>query len=371
MKQQFLSVALIAGSLLVLTSCNKDDNEPTIVPYTVPETYNFDNVEYQEATARVKMLDGLNKYVSTTQSNMNKVVLDQSKANALWTNSGNPFDTTWLNSTGVNIAEKTADAAIYKGYVDALVTLSVQELTPAANSAAGYIARNAGKIMVNDKGLEYVQAIQKGTMGAMLFNEAISILETVPTSDNVASIEGKGTAMAHNFDLAFGYFSVPVNYDTTAAFATANRPSLQFWGNYIRERGLYINAHYHLWKAFRTGRAAIQAKDYNVVKQQVDIIKEYWEKVAAASAWAYITAPQSQSGNLASQFHGLSEGYGFIAALKYRPANSKLTAPNYQKLVEILGPTANLYDLVADPAFTKLKEAKEILKSAYGQLQAD
>jgi len=369
MKKIFFPVLAIA--VFTLNACKKDNNGPVVEPYTVPETYSFQNVDYKEATARVRMLDGINKYASKTQSSMDKVTLDQTKVDNMWTNSNSPFDTAWLNTSGVSISEKTADPDTYKGYLDELVAASAQDLTPAANGTAGYIARNSGKILVNANGLEFVQAIQKGTMGAALFKEATLLLDQVPGSDNTKNIEGTGTAMAHNFDLAFGYFSVPENYDTTTAFATENKPVLLFWGNYIRERGLYINAHEILWKAFRTGRAAIAANDTKVVTEQVDIIKEYWEKVAAAAAWAYITAPQSQSGNLASQFHGLSEGFGFVSSLKYRPSSSSLTAENYTKLTAILGPEANFYDLVNDASFTKLNEAKDILRAAYGQLQAE
>ena len=367
---KFLSGAILSLTLFSLTSCDKDSDGPSIAPYNIPSSYTFENVDFTEATAQVKMLDGINKYMSKAQANTDKVPLDQSKVDNLWNNTGNAFDTAWLNSTGLSLAEITSDAPTFKGYLDALVTLSNQDLTPAADGSAGFIARNAGKILVSDKGLEYVQAIQKGTMGAALFKEAMYLLDLVASSDNNTVVPGEGTEMAHTFDLAFGYFSIPVNYDTTAEFATNNRPGLLFWGNYIRERGLYIEAHDKIWKAFRTGRAAIVAKDIATVNKQVGIIKEYWEKVAAAAAWAYITIPQGQSGNLASQFHALSEGFGFIASLKYRPSTSKLSDAQYQQLVDILGPDTNLYELISDPAFTQLNAAKEILKTAYGQLQA-
>jgi hypothetical protein len=367
---------LITGSILALalflfTSCDKDSDGPSVAPYTVPAAYTFDDVNYTEATAHVKMLDGINKYLGKAQSSMDKVVLEQSKVDNLWTNTGNAFDTAWLNTTGLSLAEITSDAPAFKAYLDALVSLSAQDLTPAADGTAGYIARNAGKILVSDKGLEYVQAFQKGMMGAALFKQAMDLLTEVPLSDNNNVVPGEGTEMAHKFDLAYGYFSLPTNYDTSAEFATNNRPSLLFWGNYLRERGLYIQANDIIWKAFRTGRAAIVAKDMPEVNEQVGIIKEYWEKLAAAAAWAYVTIPQSSAGNLASQFHALSEGAGFIAALKYRPQTSKLTDAQYQELLGIFGPDANLYDLVSDPSFTQLNAAKEILRSAYGQLQAD
>jgi hypothetical protein len=48
-----------------------------------------------------------------------------------------------------------------------------------------------------------------------------------------------------------------------------------------------------------------------------------------------------------------------------------LTDAQYQELVSILGPDANLYELVNDPSFVQLNAAKEILRTAYGQLQAE
>ncbi len=43
---------------------------------------------------------------------------------------------------------------------------------------------------------------------------------------------------------------------------------MPLWGGYLYERGRYIQAGHNLFKAFRTGRAAIVAKDIKVVKAQ-------------------------------------------------------------------------------------------------------
>jgi hypothetical protein len=364
-----LTAALMAGTLLVFSACKKDKDD-SVAPYTVPDTYTFDNVDFTEATATVRMVVNVNGYIGTTQSNMNQVKLDQTKITNLWNNTGNAFDTAWLNTSGYNLAAKTSDAAIIKGALDALTLLSNQPLTPATTTTAGYYSRNAGKIMVSNKGIEFVQAFQKGSMGATLFSQAIQLLDKVPTSDNNTVTPGKGTEMAHNFDLAFGYLAVPLNYDTTTAFSTANKAAMPLWGGYLYERGRYIQAGYNLFKAFRTGRAAIVAKDNKVVKAQVDSIKLYWEKLAAAAAWEYSQLPKSQAGNLASQLHSLSEGCGFVAALKYRSANSPLSAAKYAELLGLFSPDSNFYDLINDPTYAKLNQAKEILKAAYGNLQA-
>jgi hypothetical protein len=137
------------------------------------------------------------------------------------------------------------------------------------------------------------------------------------------------------------------------------------WGGYLAERGKPIQAGGILFEAFRKGRAAIGAKDYPVRDQQVKIIQETWERLAGAAALAYVTIPQASAsvGNLGTQFHALSEGYGFVLALKYRPANSKLTDANYQKLLAVLN--TNFYTLVNEANFAKLKEAEAILKTTY------
>jgi hypothetical protein len=143
-----------------------------------------------------------------------------------------------------------------------------------------------------------------------------------------------------------------------------NRPLL--WGGYLAERGKPIQAGGKLFEAFRKGRAAIAAKDYAVRDAAIKTIQDTWEELAAIAALNYVTVPQSSSsiGNLGTQFHALSEGYGFILALKYRSASSKLTDANYQRLVQII--STNFYTLVDEPNFAKLNEAKTILQTTYG-----
>ena len=129
--------ALLVTALFSLTACDKDDDGPNIPQYTIPDSYSFDNANFEEATARVKMLDNINKYLGTAQASMDKVTLDQTKLDNMWVNSGNAFDTAWLNTTGVSLSEITGDAPTFKGYIDALAALSAEDLTPAADGTAG------------------------------------------------------------------------------------------------------------------------------------------------------------------------------------------------------------------------------------------
>lgn len=354
-----LPLLLLISSFVAFTSCDKDDTDQ-IEPYDVPATYNFNGADYNASTARVKMAVELNSYLGSGST----TILSQQKANQLFTNTNAPFTNTDLNTFNVNLAEKTADATLFQGFIDQQVANSSANTTPATDGTSGFIPRGSGKILVGPQGLVYNQAFAKGMMGSLFFKEAMTILSTIPSEDNTPKTEGV-TAMQRRWDEAFGYLGIPADYDTAKAYANTdpNRPLL--WGGYLAERGKPIQAGGILFEAFRKGRAAIGAEDYVVRDQQIKVIQETWEKLAAVSALSYVTSTQASSnvGNLGNQFNYLSEGYGFVLALKYRPAGSKLTEANYQKLIEVL--TTNYYTLVNEPGFAKLKEAETILKTTY------
>ncbi|KAA9327425.1 DUF4856 domain-containing protein [Adhaeribacter soli] len=352
----------LACGLIVMSSCKKDDDKveptPQPLPYAVPATYNFAGTDFTSSTNRIKMAVELNSYLGSATN----TILSQSKADNLFNNTNAPFANAELNTSGVNLAEKTADASVYKGFIDQQVITSNSNSTPAANGTAGYVPRGSGKILVNPQGLEYNQAVAKGMMGSLFFKEAMAIMADIKNQDNANQING-ATAMQRKWDEAFGYLAIPTDYDSAKVYQNTdqNRPLL--WGGYLRERGRPIKAGGLLFEAFRKGRAAIGAKDYAVRDQQVKTIQETWERLAGAAALAYVTSPQASTADLGSKFHALSEGYGFVLSLKFRPAGSKLTEANYQKLLSIM--ETNFYTLVNEPNYTKLKEAEAILRSTY------
>lgn len=369
MEKRILGVLAFAVSALVFTACSKDD-DITIQPYTVPATYEFDNVEYAEASGRVSMWAGLTNYLgrSTTRR------LSADTANFLWNNTNSaftaetssniPFSPAQLNSSAFNLAGKTADAVEFKKLIDSMVKISQYYNATASAGVPGKI----GSRLFNHSGLEFNQAVAKGLMGGLVLNQVFAHLDKTVSDDNNTVVAGQGTAMQHDWDLAFGYVGIAKDYDTTTVYAGTDPKRPLAVGGYFGERGRYIKAGGTVAEAFRKGRAAIVAKDYAVRDQAIATIKEFMEKTIAAAAYAYVTIPQS-SNDLAAKFHALSEGYGFMLALKYRPANSKLTAANYQALQGIF--QTNFYDLAADANNTKLKNAQSILTAAYGQLQAN
>lgn len=369
MIKNLFKFVLVAISFTSVTSCSDDDNNETVIPpYDVPATYSFTNVEYKESAARISMWVG---YTGILGKGNNRQ-LSQDTINNLWNNTntsftaetaaGIPYTFDVLNTLSYNLAGKTADAATFKAYADSMVNISQYYSTPASRGVAGKI----GTRIFNYTGLEFNQAVAKGLMGAFSLSNIISIFDKISTDDNTTVVEGQGTAMQHNWDLAFGYVGIPKDYDTSKAYTSAIVDRPFGLGGYFAERGKFIKAGGIVFEAFRKGRAAIAVKDYAVRDAAIATIKEYIEKTLAAAAYNYITAPQTQT-DPASKFHGLSEGYGFVKALKYRAANSKLTAANYQALLDIIN--TDFYVLADDASNTKLKQAQAILTTAYGQLQ--
>ncbi len=359
---------LMIATGMSIVSCKKKKNEEVIPVYTVPATYTFDNIEKSEATGRVSMWAGLTSYLGKAATR----ILSQDTVNNLWNNTGSVFNTeiannlpysvSDINAFAFNVSSKISDATLIKQYIDSQVAMSHFCTTAAAPGVAGKVFSR----LINYSGLEFNQAVAKGLMGALQISQVYINLDKTTTDDNNTVTAGSGTVMQHDWDLAFGYVGLPTDYDSSKAYANteANRPLAI--GGYFRERGQYIKAGGIVFEAFRKGRAAINNKDYKRRDSAITTIKLHLEKTLAAAAYAYLTLSQGSS-DLATRFHALSEGYGFVLALKYRPANSPLTSANYQTLSDIM--KTNFYELVADPSNTKVQQAQAILSTAYGQLQ--
>lgn len=369
MKFNLLTISIFATVSASVLSCKKDNKE-TIAPYTVPATYSFTNVEYKESAARISMWNGYQGLLGKSASRK----LSQDTVDNLWNNvkssftaetaAGIPYTFDVLNTLSFNLAGKSADPAVLKAYADSMVKVSAFFNTPASRGVAGKIGTTR---IFNYTGLEFNQAVAKGLMGSLSLYNVSSLLDNASTADNKTVVAGQGTDMEHKWDLAFGYIGLPKNYDSGKVYVAATDVDRPLGlGGYFGERGKFIKAGGKVFEAFRTGRAAVSARDYAARDAAAATIKEYIEKTLAAAMYNYITAPQTQA-DLGAKFHGLSEGFGFAVALKYRPANSKLTAANYQTLMDIM--KTDFYVLADDASNTKLKQAQAILTAAYGQLQ--
>ncbi len=330
----------VIGSLFI--SCSSDDDNGTGGNEVVaPATYQFERngnstVSYGGQTTRIEMGE---EFISAIKDNT-KTELE---LDGMFTNTGNYFSTSDLNDSGKSIRSKTAASSDYfsasstianaiKAEFDGWIANQVNDVFPNWNTDA--IAGTAGKIQeagggstryVNEKGLEYNQAINKGLIGALMADQMLNnYLSTsvLDAGDNRANndagllAEGKDyTSMEHKWDEGFGYL-----YGTDDALA----PQLgadSFLNKYlsrVENDADFTGIAVDIYDAFKLGRAAIVAKDYTVRDQQAEIIREKISEIIGIRSVYYLQQGKANlTADVGGAFHDLSEGFGFIYSLQF------------------------------------------------------
>ncbi len=326
----YLSV-LVFGSVLVFSSCTDGDGGEEPITYEVPTNYIFSrngesSVSTQGQIDRLDMLSEIKNYLKTGDAGEE---LDADLLLNMFANNNEPFQSEDLNASTKQIEDKTASGDV-QFYTDLFeeaeaVSREVKENgITATKGTGGQIERVAKEtfVNVNAKGWEFTQMIEKGLMGALIYNQ---ILNTYLTGEkvgigveNTALEDGKNyTAMEHHWDEAFGYFGVPLDFPNGEPVLPGNYG--RFWAEYTLARDEDLGVAKSLMTAYITGRAAIVAKDYETRNAQIYKIRELHELVAAATAVHYINAAMMniEENDQGSLLHHLSEAYGFVNAIKY------------------------------------------------------
>lgn len=294
----------------------KDDGScifSTDPAYVVPTTYVFTDgsgastVNYSGQITRMTMLDSLSSYMSKGGTG---TVLSATQLKNMYSNTGSPFGVAALDGSGKQLKDKTfiADQNYFDDLFDSLAVASQSAGGAASNGVAGV----EGGRLFDKNGVELAQVIKKQLMGAIFYYQAMeTYLANLPTDDNVTEVPGEGTAQAHHADEAFGYLGVPIDFP-------ANTTNLHYWGGYCDEVNGAINSSTSLMNAFLKLRAAIVNKDNTTRDAQIQIVREQWERVVAASAILELTEAKEAFGiDNPKMRHVLSEALGFINGLKY------------------------------------------------------
>ncbi|MBB6613026.1 DUF4856 domain-containing protein [Pontibacter sp. Tf4] len=352
-KSKALTFAVLAACT-VFTSCSEDEDDlPT---YTVPTTYNFENVNYSGQTARMAMLGELDTYIKTGNSG---AVLNAQVMKNMYANANAPFADASLNTSGKQLKDKTIATAQaeFESLFDAVATASQSNGAAASPGTAGILTTaDNKKYLVNANGVEYQQVISKGLMGAVFYYQAVEGYLTQekigPTIDNTTVKPGEGTKMEHHWDEAFGYFGAPADFP-------ANTTGLKYWANYSNQVNGALNSNKTLMDAFLKGRAAISAKDMKGKDAAAAAIRTEWERLVVASAIHELNAAKTNIADQAKKSHYLSEAIGFVMGLKYK-TDRKLTNPQYDQVMAKIG--TNLYNTTS----ADITAAIDILSTAYG-----
>ena len=325
-----------------------------------PDSYSFERegvntVSFDGQTTRILMANEL-----LASFNDNTSSLEKLQGMFSHQEGASDFEDADLNDSDKSISSKTAasvdyfmnnatDQALIRADFDGYIQAQVTEVFPnwdvaAVAGTAGQLADEERTRYVSGLGLEYNQLFAKGLIGALMTDQVLNnylspaVLDeadNVANNDTETTEEGASyTTMEHKWDEAYGYV-YPLNADPADPNADLGADS--FLNEYIER--LESDADFagvadEIFQAFKLGRAAIVAKEYDVRDVQAGIIQEKISLIPAVRAIYYLQAGKTtlaqETPNYGSAFHALSEAYGFIYSLQFT-RNSNTGGPYFSK----------------------------------------
>jgi hypothetical protein len=326
-----------------IISCNEDEVVPNLRPkieYTAvtPETpysqlfvdaNGATTVDLTEGNTLYKMFQSLN-YYSTSSVSANTHI-DGARLKKLFTNTENPFTDistatisvvgSDLNSANVKLRDVVASSkpATEAEAVRAKIESLFAEIDAASNSvnnaASAGVAGKLGAYLVDAKGIEIAQVIQKSLIGALQLDYIGNVLlDEGLNADNHKLISDKNyTQLEHNWDVAYGLLTLNPIYLQGAT--NEARPTVEFGaGSYIWE---YNKANFaNVYPAYLKGRAAIVNNDKAELQKQATFIRTEFEKAIASAALGYLEKWKTGTTD-AARAHAIGEGLGFIYSLRF------------------------------------------------------
>ncbi len=341
---------LLAFPLFII-SCDSDE-EDIAIEITVPANYEFlrdgvSTVSFSGQTTRLNQVDEI--YSALNSDSFTEAQIDKMFAD------GEGFADATLNGTGKKVRSKTsagcaAGNSATQAQFDEQIADFANNVVPAwSNDAsagvAGKLTDTERSIHVNDKGHEIDQTFVKGLIGGMALDQIVnnylqpcqldSGTRKEDNTNGVMSGDKNYTDMEHKWDEAFGYLYGQVEKASSTDLSTLNKDMSKgttLWKYFVKiELGNQPGIAKIVFDAFKKGRAAIVAGDYQVRDAQANIIKIHLSKVIGYKSVDYLNDYMTKmaAGNTADAFHALSEGYGFVMSLQF--TNNGNNAPYYSK----------------------------------------
>lgn len=329
-----LSIALL--TLVGLVACTKESNivTPTLqlrksIDYaTLSDTATYASrfvdengaktVDLTNGSNRLLMFRAINTYNGTAVGT--GATLDAAVLRNMFANTSSPFSGTFaaLNSSGVQLrsvtASSVADAEKERQTIEAgfpaIATASQSVSATAAEGKAGKL----GTYLVDAKGIEWAQIIQKGLIGAFQLDYINNVLlsDKSLSVDNQTLVAGKNyTQLEQNWDEIYGILTPNPVY---GGKATATSSGESFLSSYVWEYNREGFAKIH--PALLKGRAAIVNNDQAMLKTQATLLRTELEKAIANAALGYLGKWKTGTTD-AARAHAIGEGMGFIYSLRY------------------------------------------------------
>ena len=350
---KYLLFATICAAA-TLTSCSSDDDNGTANPLNEvnpPANYTFNRegqstVSFSGQTTRILMAEELvgafNDFDNTTEASLMGMFAHME--------GDNDFSDPDLNNSNKNIRSKTAasqdffdantsESAQIKSTFDGYISAQVNEVYPNINTAAapgvaGQIADGSSARYVTSQGLEMNQLFAKGLIGALMADQMLNnylgtaVLDEgtnrVDNDNEITEADKPYTTMEHKWDEAYGYlFGASANaadplQDLGEADGFLNKYLFR-----VDNDSDFNGIAQDIYDAFKRGRAAIVALNYDVRDEQAAIIRQKISEVIAIRAIYYLQSGKTAIDNqdFGGAFHDLSEGYGFVYSLRFTRNN--------------------------------------------------
>ncbi|MHB1178213.1 MAG: DUF4856 domain-containing protein [Daejeonella sp.] len=375
-------------------ACKKDDNDtkpslrPSIDYAKLTDTVSYSKgnklfvdaggkttIDLSSGNNRYKSLAALNTYNSLALKNTQK--LDASVLKNLYSNTGNPFtsavhaDYAALNSSGVQLRNVTAFSWPVSAAeaVRAKIESDLEEMAAISNSVsilaskgtAGYLPNGTGKNLVNAKGIETAQVIQKSLIGAYQLDYIANVhLNKGLEADNNTLVSGKDyTQLEHNWDEAYATLTLNPIFLAGATDA-AKSPNAQesFLGSYVWEFNKANYAKIHA--AFLKGRAAVVNNDVSEYKTQAKFIRTQLELSIAKAALGYLDKWKTSTTD-GARAHAMGEGLGFIYSLRFASSFGADAKFSDDILAALISSPNGFWDLTA----AKINTASDAIKAKF------
>ena len=378
-KFPFFLIILVS---VIFSSCEKNNYElpdlRTKIDYakltaTTPYKSLFINakgdttVDLTSGNNRYKQFQALNYYLGASVRDTK--TLDATLMKNMYVNSGSPFTDiaslnilgASLNASGVQLrnitasSKSTTDAEATRARLEALYIDMANVSKSVSTTATKGVAGKLGTYLVDAKGIETAQIIQKTLIGALQLDYICNILLVQGLdADNRTLVAGKNySQLEHNWDEAYGILTLNPIYlmgSTDAVRGTTE----SLMGSYIWE---FNKASYaKIFPAFLKGRAAIVNNDKAELKTQATFIRTEIEKAIASAAVGYL-AKWKTSTTDAARAHAIGEGLGFIYSLRYCTITSVDAKFSDDILENLTGSTNGFWDLTND----KINAASEAI----------
>ena len=389
MKKLLLSLLTVS---VLFQSCSSDDDNGAATPeenvVIAPETFVFSRegqstVSFSGQTTRILMSEELiAALLDPTRTEDALLAMYAHQEGAA------DFENADLNASDKSVRSKTAASEDFfkanttagnavKADFDALISAQVTEVYPrweedASAGVAGQIQEAGGGTVryVSAKGVEYNQAVTKGLIGGLMVDQAlnnylgVAVLDKggINREDNDAGVlvEGKPyTDMEHKWDEAYGYLfgtapdeANPLTNIGTGANQKGDDSFLNKYLDRVNDDSDFNGIAEEIFNAFKLGRAAIVAKNYEVRDEQAAFLRERISEVVAIRAVHYLQQAKFNLSDKAVAFHDLSEGYGFIYSLQFTRKPNEIapyfTNSEVETILETLLEGNGFWDVTAE-----------------------